>query len=51
MTIDHTITRLMAAFPNSFINHNEEFIAHLDANEYFCLGNCETFKFCALALT
>lgn len=42
MTIDHTITRLMAAFPNSFINHNEEFIAHLDANEYFCLGNCET---------
>lgn len=34
--------KLMDCFPNSFINHNGEFIAHKKANEYFYLGNCET---------
>ncbi len=34
--------KLFAAFPGSFINHNIEFIAHREANEYFLLGNCET---------
>lgn len=33
---------LMQAFPNSFINRCGEFIAHRAANEYFCLGNCES---------
>lgn len=32
---------LMKCFPNSFINQNGEFIAHLEANEYFKLLNCE----------
>lgn len=31
---------LMRCFPNSFINHNGEFIAHRQANEYFRLDNC-----------
>ena len=34
--------KLMSCFPNSFINHNGEFIAHRKANEYFILENCET---------
>mgnify|MGYP004473861279 CR=1 FL=1 len=32
---------LIAAFPGSFINGNGEFIAHLRANEYFSLKDCE----------
>ena len=34
--------RLMECFPNSFINHLGEFIAHRYANEYFILNNCES---------
>lgn len=34
--------KLMSCFPNSFINHNGEFIAHRKANEYFILENCKT---------
>lgn len=33
---------LMRCFPNSFVNHNGEFIAHKEANEYFILDSCET---------
>jgi hypothetical protein len=34
--------RLIDSFPNSFINSNDEFIAHERSNQYICLGNCET---------
>lgn len=34
------IQRLMNCFPNSFINHNGEFIAHRKANVYFILKDC-----------
>lgn len=33
--------KLMNCFPNSFINHLGEFIAHRETNEYFILANCE----------
>ena len=33
--------KLMDCFPNSFINHLGEFIAHRETNEYFILANCE----------
>lgn len=33
---------LLKCFPNSFINDNGEFIAHLRTNTYFILHNCET---------
>lgn len=33
---------LLKAFPNSFINVRNEFIAELRSNQYFLLGNCET---------
>lgn len=36
------ITRLMSCFPNSFINHNGEFIAHAKSNTYFILRDCKT---------
>lgn len=36
------VQRLMAAFPNSFINGNGEFIAHGESNQYFILRSCET---------
>lgn len=36
------IGQLMSSFPGSFINHNGEFIAHREANEYFDLKSCET---------
>lgn len=36
------ITRLMKCFPNSFINHNGEFIAHKKSNTYFILMDCKT---------
>ena len=36
------ITKLMNCFPNSFINHNGEFIAHKETNQYFILKNCES---------
>ncbi len=32
--------KLMNCFPNSFINHQGEFVAHREANEYFILDNC-----------
>lgn len=31
---------LLDAFPNSFINHNDEFIAERRSNQYFILANC-----------
>ena len=37
-----TINLLLSAFPKSFINHANEFIAHKEANAYFRLTNCET---------
>lgn len=36
------VARLMTAFPDSFINQYQEFIAHREANEYFILKDCET---------
>ena len=36
-----TTKKLSRAFPNSFINTSLEFIAHLKANEYFGLEDCE----------
>ncbi len=36
------IKKLMDSFPRSIINQHGEFIAHLKANEYFILHNCET---------
>ncbi len=35
------VTKLMNCFPNSFINHNAEFIAHIKSNTYFGLKDCE----------
>lgn len=35
------IDRLIFCFPGSFVNHNNEFIAHRRANEYFMLENCK----------
>ena len=34
--------RLFDCFTDSFINDNGEFIAHLEANQYFNFENCET---------
>lgn len=42
MLEERRVKKLFAAFPNSFINHNLEFIAHKKANEFFVLGNCNT---------
>lgn len=36
------IKRLMNCFPNSFINHNGEFIAEKKSNTYFILEDCKT---------
>lgn len=36
------LKKLMDCFPGSIINQKEEFIAHIRANEYFSLRNCET---------
>ena len=33
---------LLESFPCSFINHNDEFIAHLRTNQYIILSNCKT---------
>lgn len=33
---------LLDSFPDSFINQNNEFIAHRYSNQYIILGNCET---------
>ena len=33
---------LQAAFPNSFFNANDEFIADRKTNQYLCLGDCKT---------
>lgn len=35
-------TKLINCFPNSFINENEEFIAHQKSNAYFILKGCKT---------
>ena len=34
--------KLIDSFPDSFVNQNDEFIAHQRSNQYICLGNCET---------
>ena len=40
--VDSLVTRKLArAFPKSFINSSLEFIAHLEANQYFRLEDCE----------
>lgn len=36
------VQKLMNCFPRSVINQNGEFIAHIMANEYFILHDCET---------
>ena len=33
---------LLKAFPNSFINEHNEFIAEMRSNQYFSLNNCKT---------
>ena len=33
---------LLEAFPDSFINSNDEFIAHLRSNQYIILADCKT---------
>ena len=33
---------LMSCFPNSFINHNGDFIAHEKSNTYLIIDNCES---------
>ena len=38
--VQEALKALLAAFPNSFINENEEFIAHQSANEYFKFSDC-----------
>ena len=35
------VTMFMNCFPNSVINHNAEFIAHIKSNTYFGLKDCE----------
>lgn len=41
--VNSIITKQLAhAFPKSFINCGLEFIAHIEANEYFRLEDCET---------
>lgn len=44
MVDTNVLKKLFDAFPNGFINHNLEFIAHPHhrINSFFCLGNCET---------
>ena len=32
---------LLLSFPGSFVNERNEFIAHLQSNQYFILSNCE----------
>lgn len=36
------VINLIRAFPNSFINRNGEFIAHLKSNQYIIIENCES---------
>lgn len=36
------VTKLMSCFPNSVINHNAEFIAHIKSNTYFILKDCNS---------
>ncbi len=40
--ITNCVQKLFICFPDSFINHNNEFIAHRRANAYFLLENCKT---------
>ena len=42
MVHEGILLQLMRAFPNSFINHNIEFIAHRYSNTYFLLTDCES---------
>ena len=37
------VTKLMNCFPNSVINHNAEFIAHIRSNTYFILNGINQF--------
>lgn len=36
-----SVQKLMGCFPRSVINQNLEFIAHIKANQYFRLEDCE----------
>lgn len=36
--------KIMACFPQSFINYKGEFIAHARSNTYLVLDNCETLE-------
>ena len=40
--IESARNELLNAFPGSFINQRDEFIAHQRANEYIILRDCET---------
>ncbi len=41
-TVKECWQALVDAFPDSFINHNNELIAHFYSNTYLCLGNCNS---------
>lgn len=36
--------KIMACFPQSFVNYHGEFIAHAKSNTYLVLDNCETLE-------
>lgn len=40
--ITNCLQKLFICFPGSFVNHNNEFIAHKRANQYFLLENCKS---------
>ena len=40
--LEEAKSALLNSFPNSFINHNNEFIAEKKSNQYFLLENCNT---------
>lgn len=40
--INSIVFDLMKSFPRSFVNSHGDFIAHLEANEYFILSTCST---------
>jgi len=41
-SINNAREALLEAFPNSFINERDEFIAHPRTNQYFILHGCKT---------
>lgn len=42
MNLSEAKLALIEAFPGSYINSRDEFIAHPPTNQYFLLGDCET---------